>query len=128
MKGKNMRKLIISVAALACCFAASAVAQDEIRIEGGPVPRFVVLPAKPAIENANPPVILPTWNGSFTCEVPACGVGTVYHYNMVGTAPSTGSSTTVRAFIIPVKIDCASDTFDPRTTMDGGESVVQQTV
>jgi hypothetical protein len=122
MKGKNMRKLIISVAALACCFAASAVAQDEIRIEGGPVPRFVVLPAKPAIENANPPVTLPTWNGSFTYN------STTYHYNMVGTAPSTGSSTTVKAFIIPVKIDCASNTFDPRTTMQGGESVVQQTV
>ena len=56
-----MRKLIVSVAALACCFAASAVAQDEIE---GPVPRYVTLPPKPSTQTAK--VTLPTWNGSFT--------------------------------------------------------------
>jgi len=116
-----MRKLIISVAALACCFAASAVAQDEIRIEGGPVPRFVTVPPK-AIEGPLPPVTLPTWNGSFV------HAGTTYNYNMVGTAPSTGKSTTVKVFLIPVVIDCAGHTFDPTTAMEGGESVVQLTV
>ena len=56
-----MRKLIISVAALACCLAASAVAQDEIV---GPVPRFVTLPPKPSTQASK--VTLPTWTGSFT--------------------------------------------------------------
>ena len=118
-----MRKLIISVAALACCLAASAVAQDEIV---GPVPRFVTLPPKPSTQASK--VTLPTWTGSFTCHVAACGVGTIYHYYMVGTAPSTGTSTTVKAFIIPVKIVIGAHTFDPSATNDGGESVVQQTV
>jgi len=118
MKGKTMRKLIISVAALACCFAASALAQDE----GNPVPRFVTLPPKASVETTKPPVTLPTWTGSFTYS------GTKYSYYMVGTAPNTGTSTTVKAFIIPVKIEIGSNTFDPKTTNDSGESVVQQTI
>ena len=41
---------------------------------------------------------LTTWNGSFVFS------GTTYNYNMVGTAPSTGSSTTVQVKIIPIRI------------------------
>jgi len=118
-----MRKLVVSVAVLACCFAASAVAQDQIV---GPVPRYVTLPPKPSTETAK--VTLPTWNGSFTCHVAACGIGTVYHYYMVGTAPSTGTSTTVHAFLIPVKIIIGTHTFSPTATVDGDENVLQQTI
>jgi hypothetical protein len=117
-----MKKLIV-IAALACCFGASAVAQDQIV---GPVPRYVTLPPKPSTQTAK--VALPTWNGSFTCSVAACGVGTTYHYYMVGTAPSTGTTTVVKAFIIPVKIEIGSNTFDPIATVDGDENVVLQTV
>jgi hypothetical protein len=112
-----MRKLITSVAALACCFAASALAQDE-----GPVARYVTLPPKASVGTVKPPVTLPTWTGSFTYS------GTKYTYYMVGTAPKTGTSTTVKAFIIPVKIVIGSNTFDPNKTTQGGESVVQQTI
>ena len=112
-----MRKLIISVAALACCFAASALAQDE-----GPVARYVTLPPKASSQTVKPPVTLPTWTGSFTYS------GTKYTYYMVGTAPKTGTSTTVKAFIIPVKIVIGSHTFDPNKTNQDGESVIQQTI
>jgi hypothetical protein len=47
---------------------------------------------------------------------------------MVGAAPSTGKSTTVKVFLIPVKIVIGSNTFDPTKTNEGGESVVQLTV
>jgi len=112
-----MKKILVSVAALACSFGASAVAQDQIV---GPVPRYVTLPPKPSTKTEK--VALPTWNGSFTY------LGTTYSYYMVGTAPSTGTSTTVKAFIIPVKIKIGSDTFDPIATVDGDENVVLQTV
>jgi hypothetical protein len=112
-----MRKFIISVAALACCFAASALAQDE-----GPVARYVTLPPKASSQTVKPPVTLPTWTGSFTYS------GTKYTYYMVGTSPKTGTSTTVKAFIIPVKIVIGSNTFDPNKTNQDGESVVQQTI
>jgi hypothetical protein len=41
---------------------------------------------------------LPTWTGSFTYD------GTVYDYTMVGTAPSTQTSTTIDAYVVPVKL------------------------
>jgi hypothetical protein len=114
-----MRKLVVCVAALACCFAA-AVAQD-IDI-GNPVSRFVVLPPRPSPPGAeSPTVTLPTWSGTFTY------LGVTYSYYMVGKAPSTGTSTTVKAFIIPVKVIIGTHTFSPNKTF-GGESVVQQTV
>ncbi len=113
-----MRKLIISVAAVACCLAASALAQDE----GTPVPRFVTLPPKASVGTAKPSVTLPTWTGSFTYN------GTKYTYYMVGAAPSTGTSTTVKAFIIPVKVNIPSCTTNPKVDSESGETVLQQTI
>ena len=112
-------RISCKLAAIALAFVCAAVAQDEI---AGPVPRFVTLPPKASGGTAQPLVTLPTWTGSFTY------LGKTYSYYMVGTAPKTGTSTTVKAFIIPVKIKIGTDTFDPNTTNEGGESVVQQTV
>jgi hypothetical protein len=113
-----MRKLIVSVAALACCLAGSAVAQDSIDMDHV-VPRYVTLPAKPATADqiAHPSAPLPTWNGSFTYN------GTTYNYNMVGTAPSTGKSTTVKTFIIPVKTIITGCTSDPTVDSEDGHTV-----
>jgi hypothetical protein len=47
---------------------------------------------------------------------------------MVGAAPSTGKSTTVKVFLIPVKLLISGHTFNPTTAKEGGESVVQLTV
>ena len=112
-------RISCKLAAIALAVVCAAVAQDQI---AGPVPRFVTLPPKASVGTAQPLVTLPTWTGSFTY------LGTKYTYYMVGTAPNTGTSTTVPAFIIPVKITIGSHTFDPNTTNDAGESVVQQTV
>jgi len=114
-----MRKLVVSLAALVCCLAASAVAQDEGQAQG-PVPRFVTLPPIPSTEPAKK-AKLPTWTGSFTYQ------GRKYSYYMVGTAPKTGKSTTVNAFIIPVKITIGNDVFDPTTTDEDGQTVVTLT-
>ena len=78
------------------------------------MPRFVVLPPKPAQPGPPPPSTLATWNGSFTYN------GTPYNYYMVGADPSTNTSVTVPTFIIPVKIVVTSGghqfTFDPLNT------------
>jgi hypothetical protein len=112
-----MRKLIVSVAALACCLAGSAVAQDGIQVVGDPVPRFVTLPPKPGTQVADPAVSLPTWTGSFTYA------GHTYSYYMVGTAPKTGKSTTVKTFIIPVKVVIPTCTTDPKVDTESGKTV-----
>jgi hypothetical protein len=117
-----MKKLIVSVAALACCLAGSAVAQDSIDMDHV-TPRFVTLPAKPATtaqieaQKANPTAVLPTWTSSFVYS------GTTYSYYMVGTAPSTGPSTTVKTFIIPVKTIITGCTSDPTVDSESGHTV-----
>jgi hypothetical protein len=118
MKGKTMKKLIVSVAALACCLAGSAVAQDIVQFEN-PVPKFVTLPAKPATaaQIANPTSTLPTWTSSFTYS------GHTYSYYMVGTAPSTGTKTTVKTFIIPTAVVIPGCSTDPTVDSEDGHTV-----
>lgn len=71
-------------------------------------------------------VPLTTWNGSFSYN------GTTYHYNMVGTAPSTGVSTTVPVFIVPVvlsyKTATGTVTFSPSTKQSNGLSASANTL
>ena len=103
----------IFVAVFACCLVAAA--QDSPIEPGSERPMFTRL--KPTlhapqnlIEAAGTP--LKTWNGSFTFG------GTTYHYNMVGTPPSSTSPATVAAVIIPVKIVLSTgSTFDPAGIM-----------
>jgi hypothetical protein len=103
----------IFVAVFACCFLAAA--QDSQIEPGSERPMFTRLEPtlhapKNAIEAAGTP--LQTWNGSFTFS------GTTYHYNMVGTPPSSTNPATVAAVIIPVKIVLSTGTtFDPSSIM-----------
>ena len=69
---------------------------------------------------------LATWNGTFTYG------GSNYGYNMVGSAPSSNTSTTVQVYLIPVKIVITrrrtKTTFDPSHILSNGNTVVQNTV
>jgi len=67
-------------------------------------------------------VALPQWNGSFTYG------GSTYDYHMVGTAPSTGTSTTIQAEIIPIKIVIGAKTYDPASALSNGRSVTNNVV
>jgi len=80
---------------------------------------------KTQIEAAATP--LTTWNGSFSFN------GRTFSYNMVGTAPSTGTSTTVAVEIIPLKIvitgrSGVKTTFDPAHVLSNGNTVTANTV
>jgi hypothetical protein len=72
-----------------------------------------------------PATPLTTWNGSFVYK------GHTYGYNMVGTAPSTGTSTTVPVFIIPIALSYKSGgtttTFSPLTKLSNGLTAVSST-
>ncbi|MGO4882935.1 MAG: hypothetical protein ACLP59_19265 [Bryobacteraceae bacterium] len=88
----------------------------------GPRPMFTVLHPKPNANLVQPAVKLPTWKGSYTYS------GQKYSYTMVGTAPATGTSTTVPAYIIPIKIVIQTKTFDPSHVLTNGNTVIQNTV
>jgi hypothetical protein len=89
-------------------------------------PRFARLLPHLTNDIAPPATPLTTWNGSFKYA------GVTYNYNMVGTAPSTGTSTTVPVFIIPIalvyKSGTTTTTFTPATKQSNGLSAVQNTV
>jgi hypothetical protein len=89
------------------------------QLQAGTATRTVIEEGQVRLLAATP---LTTWNGSFTFQ------GTTYNYNMVGTAPSTGTSTTVQAFIIPIKLVIGTHTFDPQTKLSNGNTTVQNTV
>ncbi|HTQ53357.1 MAG TPA: hypothetical protein VMI94_02790 [Bryobacteraceae bacterium] len=116
--------LFLPIAALS--LGSLAVAGDSVDTTPG-TPRYVVLPAKPGTSAVKPATVLPTWNGSFVYN------GTTYNYNMVGTAPSSNTSTTVPVFLIPVKIVITASgggttTFDPSHVLSNGKTVIQNTV
>jgi hypothetical protein len=121
---------LLALTLLICgCLIAGAFAQDDDGTQWNQdsvKPRFVVLPARVIPGAPTPASSLPTWNGSFTYS------GTNYSYNMVGTAPSSNSSTTVTTYIIPVKIVITNrrgvkTTFDPAHVLSNGKTVITNT-
>lgn len=90
-------------------------------------PMYTVMPAHLRNDVVAPAVSLQSWNGSFTYS------GTTYTYNMVGTAPSTNTSTTITTYIIPVKIvitnrNGSKSTYDPSHILSNGNSVTTNTL
>ena len=88
-------------------------------------PRFARLLPHLTNEVGTPATPLTTWNGSFVY------LGHTYKYNMVGTAPSTGTSTTVPVFIIPIALQYKSGgtttTFSPTTKQSNGRTAIANT-
>jgi hypothetical protein len=125
---RNNRVLFPLLAALVLAgFAGTAFAQDEMKVNPEVKPTYVTLPPRLRYDVRTPATPLTTWNGSFSYQ------GSNYSYNMVGTAPSTNSSTTIQAYIIPLKIVITSrrgakTTYDPQHVLSNGNTVVTNTV
>src|SRR5579871_5276234 len=102
MKTSFLSKALI-VPAEALSLTGMVMAQDNAG-NAVPKPMFAVLHPKPGADLEKPPVALPTWTGSYTYK------GHTYNYTMVGTAPSTGTATAIKTFIIPVKVVIGSST------------------
>jgi hypothetical protein len=89
-------------------------------------PRFARMLPHLTPATGAPVTPLTTWNGSFVYK------GVTYKYNMVGTTPSTGTSTTVPSFIIPVALQYKSGTttttFSPAAIQSNGKNAVANTI
>jgi len=103
--------------------AGTAFAQDEN--DSLPAhPRFARLTPHLFDDVATPATPLTTWNGTFVYG------GVTYKYNMVGTAPSTGTSTTIPVFLIPLALEykgTTTTTFSPATLQSNGASAITNT-
>jgi hypothetical protein len=115
--------------AVVFCAASALLAQNEDEQDTMPAkPMWGHLKPHLSDDDAIRPPVRPltTWNGSFTY------LSHTYDYNMVGTEPSTGASTTIPSFIIPVKLSYTTTkgttTFTPNTKLSNGVTAVQNTI
>jgi hypothetical protein len=116
--------MIVLAVLAGICLAGMASAQ-EIRVQ--PKGSYTVLPPRLRYDVQAPATSLQTWNGSFTYQ------GHNYTYNMVGTAPSSNSATTVTTYIIPLKVVItprrgSQTTYDPSHVLSNGKTVTNNTV
>ncbi|HJT70631.1 MAG TPA: hypothetical protein VJ731_10550 [Terriglobales bacterium] len=128
----QLRAVTLTTLSVFGCFGFASIAKAQVRpFEPGterPMFRRFRHPLrapKNSIEAASTP--LKTWNGSFSYA------GKTYRYNMVGTAPSGGASTTVAVEIIPVKVVITSrsgvkTTYDPSHVLSNGNTVTANAV
>ena len=123
MKHSKTALCLTAALALCACVSGTALAQDTMPA----YPRYErKLPTLHEDASKTPATPLTTWNGSFTYK------GKTYNYNMVGTAPSTGTSTTVKVFLIPIALKYVKNgtttIFSPETIQSNGQSAVTNTV
>ena len=114
-----MKRSLTLLLVFACCFAGTVFAQD---VQNAKAKYAVLLPQVKA--GAKPPATsLQNWNGSYVYN------GTTYSYNMVGAAPSTNTSATVTAYVIPIKIVLTGNggTYDPSHVLSNGKTVTNNT-
>ncbi|MGH9430571.1 MAG: hypothetical protein ACRD3T_03430 [Terriglobia bacterium] len=131
---ENSRVLRISLLAsliiLACAVLVNTALTQDIENDNGsgasqqgPKPKFVTLPPR-YLENLQPPATatVTNWSGSFVSG------GHTYPYTMVGTDPSsTDTTTTVTAYIIPVRVGCHGHVYDPKHVLPNGRTVIANT-
>lgn len=115
----------MAVMLIVSCAGHTAFAQEMREFSTGK-PMFTVLPAKPAKDAIQPASALTTWTGSYVYN------GSTYTYNMVGLAPSSNSTVTINAVIVPLKIVItrrgSTSTFDAAKVLPNGNSVTTNTV
>jgi hypothetical protein len=115
---------LMAALAVGACVTGTALAQEDTMPAQ---PRFTRLkPNLNGTASKAPVTPLTTWNGSFVYK------SHTYKYNMVGTSPTTGTSTTIPVFIIPVKLSYVTSSgttvFSPQTKLSNGQTVIQNTI
>lgn len=126
---KNINRAVrtMALALLVCCMVLPALSQDDDTDNGPAVGKFAVLPLhfQPDYGTGAPATPLQTWNGTFTYS------GTPYPYAMVGRNPTTGLSTTVKTFIVPVKVIITKGSthtvYNPAHLLSNGKTVTANT-
>jgi hypothetical protein len=122
MKQFTVLSLMAALAVFACT-TGSALAQEDTMPAH---PMFERLRPNLHPETGTPATPLTTWNSSFVYN------GHTYNYNMVGTAPSTGTSTVIKVYVIPIALKFVASgvttIFSPETVQSNGASAVTNTV
>ncbi len=125
MKQRISALSLLAALLVVASMAGTALAQDTTKDTMPAHPRYAVGTPHLTNDNRTPATPLTTWNGSFVYK------SHTYNYNMVGTAPSTGTSTTIKTFIIPVALKFVSGgkttIFSPETKQSNGLTAVQNT-
>ncbi len=97
----------------------AGVSAGSARGAAAPRPMFAVVhraSSRTAIASA-----VNTWQFSYTY------LGTTYKDTFVGTNPTTGATTTVPVYIIPIKLTYGTFVTNPNTRLSNGKTVVQNT-
>jgi hypothetical protein len=124
MKQRFTALSLLAALAVVACVTGAAIAQED------------TLPARPmyahlkpnlrADAGITPATPLTTWNGTFVYKTKT------YKYNMVGTVPTSGTSTTIPVFIIPVKLQYVTtkgtQSFSPQVKLSNGQTAIQNIV
>ena len=125
MKQRSTALTFLATLLLVASLAGTAFTQDATDTLPAH-PRYARLTPHLRNDIAPPATALTTWNGSFSYS------GHTYRYNMVGTAPTTGVSTTVPVFLIPIalqyKTSTTTKTFSPSHVLSNGQTVTANTV
>jgi hypothetical protein len=120
----RLAALSLTAALTVTACAGAAFAQDADTMPAKPMYGHLTPHLRSDIKTPATP--LTTWNGTFTYK------SKVYKYNMVGTIPSGGKSTTIPVFIIPVKLSYTTSkgttVFTPQTKLSNGVTAVQNTI
>ena len=110
--------------------ASQAAAHDAVVVHNitkpgadGSAAKFAVIERlSPNVHPVKKPALAPTWVFSYTYS------GKNYNETFVGTAVSTGASTTVPVYIIPIKMIYRTTSYDPTSVQANGVSIVQNVV
>jgi hypothetical protein len=112
--------LSLQAALLVAAMTGAAFAQDA-KDTMPAHPRYTRLIHKLNNDAKTPATPLTTWNGSFVYK------SKTYNYTMVGTAPSTGTTTTITPIIIPIALKFGTTVFSPETKQSNGATAVANT-
>src|SRR5271167_4773873 len=122
MKQRSTVLSLMAALLVVASLSGAAFAQDTMPFHA----RYARMTPHLSNEVGTPATPLTTWNGSFVYK------SHTYKYNMVGTTPSTGTSTTVPVIIIPIimqyKTGTTTTTFTPLTKQSNGASALTNTL
>ena len=111
------RTMLLATAALT--LAAFTGAAQAGHLPANAKPMFKVIKRlTPNVHRENRAASLPEYYATFT------NGGTTYNPVFVGTTPSTGTSTTIPVYIIPLKMTYGSTSFSPLSTLPNGKTVI----
>jgi len=124
MKQRFTALSLLAALAVVACMTGAAIAQEADTMPARPM--YGHLKPNLRADIKTPATPLTTWNSTFVYKTKT------YKYNMVGTTPTTGTSTTIPVFIIPVKLQYVTShgtqSFTPNTKLSNGQTAIQNIV